>query len=458
MAIGAVSDLQLGKFLQIAFSEGVRSQISEDFRDWEMVKRARVGNPNGREIRFLFQNSLGPAAVQYRNPNFSAAFPSAQQSSISEHSAVFKELEATIEIEYNLWKRAQMSIAKYGEPLAREIMAKTVSMKRRLAADLYNDGLGVMGTVSSVVDTTGAGGSVAVSLSTSSTARGHVGFMEFGDLLVSSNPNPASPITAPTFSSGSFYAWRVKAKSRALDTVTLEAVDETGAVLPLLASNLTAGQLLYRVGQPTIANLTSLSTIGDFGSATENIPGLEALVADDGRLIHGITLSGASAGSVLDAGGAALDTSLFQQLMDQVKVSVGQSQYSWKMLAMAPEAQASLINSRETDRRFNSIEDNKRGVRVFAFQHGDDTLSCYTSEFAPKKRAYALPEAKSGDKVLEYHGTDFTPVKVQGGGEFHLKASSSGGYERRIVSYMEGMGTIICNRPAAIGKLVNFVS
>lgn len=457
MATGAVSDLQLGKFLQIAFSEGVRSQISEDFRDWEMIKRARSGAPNGREFRFLFQNSLGPAAVQYRNPNFSSAFPSAQQSSISEHSAVFKELEATIEIEYNLWKRAQLSVSKYGEPLAREIMSKTISLKRRLAADLYNDGLGVMGTVSSVVDTAGAGGSAAVSLSTSSSARGHIGFMEFGDLLIAKTPGAVD--VAPTVT-GTFYAWRVKSKSRATDTVILEAVSEAGTVLALTSSNLVATNVLYRVGQPTIPILTSLSTIGDFGSATENIPGLEALVADDGRLIHGITMSGASAGSVLDAGGAALDTSLIQQLMDQVKVSVGQSQYSWKMLVMAPEAQASLINARETDRRFNSVEDNKRGVRVFAFQHGDDALQCYTSEYALKKRVFALPESKSGDKVLEYHGTDFTPVKVQGGGEFHLKAAggSSGGYERRIVSYMEGMGTIICNRPAAIGKLVNFVA
>lgn len=453
MAFSNIDNLQLGKFLQIVFSNGVHGQISEDFRDWEYVKRMRTGNPQGREIRFLFQNTLGPGAVQYRNPNFSSPFPTAQQSSVTEHSAVYKELNATVEIEYNLWKRAQLSPQKYAEPLAREMQSKMIALKRRLAADMYGDGTGVIGTASAVVDTTGAGGSALVTLSSSSSARGHIGFFEYGDLLL--NRNADGTADNPTVGSGTFYAWRVKSKNRRANQVTLEAVDSSGTVLSLTASSIDSGDLFYRVGQPTIPDLSATVT-SDYGTLTEVIAGLESLVSNDGRIIHGITMSGASAGTVVDCGGAAIDVSFVQQMMDDAKINVGQSQYSWKMLAMAPEGHAAFIESRETDRRFQTIDDNKRGVKVFAYVHGNDTLETYTSEYCPKARMYALPEAKAGDKVLEFHGTDFTPVKVQGGDEFHLKPSSLGGHERKISSYMEGMGVLICNRPAAIGKLVNF--
>lgn len=450
MAFSNVSNLNLGDFLQIAFSNGVRNQISDDYRDWEQVKMQRVGDPNGRELRFLFQSSYGPAAIQYRNPNFSSTFPTAQQITTSEHSAVYKELDVSIELEYNLWHRAQKSPAKYAEPLAYEIQSKTIAAKRRMAADLYGDGTGVLGKTASVVDTTGAGGSVAVTLDTS--FFGHVGFFEFGDLLLAFEAS-GTAATAPTVT-GTFYAWRVKSKDRQNDKVTLEAVDASGAVLALTASNLANTDYFYRVGQPSIPNRAS---IADWGSATEVVPGLESLAANDGRTIHGIVMSGANAASVFNGGAVQLDVTMIQGAMDQAKINVGQAAYKWPKMSMAPEAQASLIESRETDRRFQTVEDNKRGIKFFAYVHGNDVLETYTTEYCPKSRIYMCPEARSGQgKVLEYHGTDFEPVRMGGMGEFHLKPSSAGGHERRVVSYMESLGTLIAKHPAAIARIENF--
>lgn len=451
MAFSNIDNLQLGKFLQIAFSEGVRSQISQDYRDWDYVKQHRVSDPDGRELRFLFQKSFGPAAVQYRNPNGSSTFPNAQQINVTEHTAIYKEIDVTIELEYNLWNRARKSPAKYAEPLALEIQSKTVAAKRRLAADMYGEGTGVIAQASSASDTTGAGGFTVVTLSSSNSARGHVGFCEFGDLLL--NKNPDGSADDPTVV-GTFYAWRVKARSRKDNTVTLEAVDSSQNVLSLTASSIDSGDYLYRVGQPTIPDLTS--PVSDYGTVSEVIAGLESLTASDGRVIHGITMSGASAGTTNDADGNPLDVSQIQELMDNVKINVGQSVYAWKMMAMAPEAHAALIESRETDRRFVSVDDNKRGIKFFAYMHGSDVLETYTSEYCPKKRLYCLPEAKSGNKVLEYYGTDFEPVKMGGMGEFHLKPAATGGHERRISSYMEALGALICKHPAAIGRLENF--
>jgi len=61
MSFSNIDTLNLGNLLQIVFSDGVRNQISVDFRDFEMVKRAKVGNSVARELRFMFQTALVPA-------------------------------------------------------------------------------------------------------------------------------------------------------------------------------------------------------------------------------------------------------------------------------------------------------------------------------------------------------------------------------------------------------------
>lgn len=454
MATGAIESLNLGKFLQIAFSEGIRNQISEDYRDWEMIKQCRVGNPEGRSLYFLFQSSYGPAATQYRNPAFTAAFPTGQQLTSNEYTAVYKELSTTIEVEYNVWNRAQKSPnTRYLEPIAAEIAAKTTSAKRRLAADLYGDGTGVVGESAGAADDTDvATGTVVITQATANTSAGHIGFFEFGDLILAKNRDgtAVSPTGAATF-----YAYRILSKNRQNNTVTLQLVNSSGAVIAgASASNIAADDFFYRVGQPTFPDRDAP---GDYGSTTEVIPGLESLASSDGRLVHGITMSGANAASLLDASAAALDVSHLQRVMDQAKINVGQSTYRWKKMCMAPEAQAQFIESRESDVRFLKVEDNTRGIRFFAYQHGNDTIETYTSEYCPLKRIYVIPESTSGKgKVLEYHGTDFEPVRMGGMGEFHLRPSASGGHERIVTSYMEAVGTLICKHPAAIARLENF--
>lgn len=444
------TQLNLGKFLQIAFSDGVRNQISQDFRDWEMVMRQKVGAPNGRQLNFLFQTSLGPSAVQYRGVA-QPEFPTSQQTATSEHTARYKEMDITVEIESNLWNRARLSPAKYAEPLALEIQSKAVAAKRRLAADFYGDGTGVVGQVASV---SVSAGKTIVTLSSAASARGGIGQFEYGDILIARTQAGAA---VPADTPAAVY-YRVEDKSRSpilggSDTVTLQALDANFANVTTTASGLVATNVFYRMGQLTIPNLTS---IADYGTATEVMAGLDSLVSADGRVIHGITMSGASKGSVVDAAAAPLDSTLVQQLMDQTKIRVGQGVYNWKMLCMAPEAHSSLVEARETDRRFHTVEDNKRGVRYWAYQHQNDTLECYTSEFVPKKTAYAIPESKAGAKVLEFHGTDFQTVSVNGSDAFMLKPGTNGGHERKVVSYMEALLCLICKHPAAIGKLTNF--
>lgn len=425
-----------------------------------MVKRMRVADPNGRQLNFFFMTAFGPAAVQYRNPNFTSTFPEGHEITTSENSAVYKEIDTTVQLEYNLWNRARKSPAKYAEPLAMEIQAKTYAAKRRLAADLYGDGTGVVGqlaSASAVALDSPASNSLWFSISSADSARGHVGFFEFGDILVLKTAAGGASALDTNLATEPVY-WKVLRRDRKNGRVLLQGLDSALSPVASITSITTqpaASDVLYRYGQPTIPDLTA--SIADYGTVSEVIAGLESLLASDGRVIHGITMAGATAGSAYDAGAAAIDVSILQAAMDQVKINVGQSAYKWPMMVMAPEAHAAFIESRETDRRFMTVEDNKRGVKYFAFVHGNDTLETVTSEYCPLKRIYCLPEGKiDGHKVLESHMTDFEPVKVNDSSQFNLKPSSSGGFERRIVTYMEALGVLICNHPAAAAIVKNF--
>jgi hypothetical protein len=452
MSFNNIDNLSLGNLLQIAFSNGVRNQISQDFRDFEMIKRAKVGNSAARELRFMFQRSLGAAAIQYRDPGTSGrSFPDSDQVSLNENIAKFKEINATIELEQNLYARAQQSPEKYAEPLSIELDSKASAAKRRLAADLYGDGSGVVGTITSQ---SLSSGSPVVTLTTTNAARGHVGFFEFEDKLVHKAANGGAG-TSVTLASGTFSYWRVRDKDRDNSKVTLRAVDTTGAEQSVSSWSPSSGEVFYRNGQPTIPNLGSIS---DYGTATEVIAGLESLVANDGRAIHGITMSGAYAGTRRDCGGNPIDVKDIQRVMSKVKNTVGQDRYKWKMMTMAPETLDAMIESRETDRRFTSMEDAARGTKKFVYQHLNDSLECYTTEFCPPKRLYILPEAKGGDKVIEFHGSDFETIKGEGMNDFHLKPSSSGGYVNTMVSYLQAIGVIICKHPASVAVLENFTN
>lgn len=455
MAITNVDSLQLGKILQIAFSQGLRLQISQDFRDFEYIKRAKVSSSAARSLRYMFQTSLNPASIQSRNPGVSGrAFPRGFQPSIQENEALFKEFNATIEIEYNLFDRARKSPEKYAEPLQAVINSTLSSAKRHMAKVLYQDGTGVLGTVASAAVTSPASNEIVFTLSTANAARGHAGCFEYGDILVLKAADGTDSALNTSLSTEPAY-WQVVDKSREGATVQLKGLTDQFAPVASISSisaQPTAGDVFYKYGQSVIPNLSSIS---DYGSVASEMVGLESLAASDGRLVHGVTMRGATAGTKLDAGASAIDVTHIQKVMDKVKIAVGQDVYRWKQLIMSPEAHAALIDSRETDRRFNSVEDNKRGVRFFAYQHGNDSLECVTSEYISPKRIYALPEQKSGDKVLEFHGSDFETVKGEGMNDFHLKVSN-GEHVNTMVSYMQSIGVLICKHPAAIARIENF--
>jgi len=444
---------QLGKFLQIVYSNGIRNQISEDFRDWEMVSKFKVSDEAARSVNFLLQTSLGANAVQWSAQGSGAAFPSSQKIDSGEKSAGFNEIFTTIELEYDLWDRAMNSPHKYAGPLETEIRSKGIAQKRRLSIDFHGDGTGLISTAASasVVNTT----QIKVVLSDESGER----ICEYGDLVAFFAQTGGSTVNV----NGVLNYGQVVEKLREENAIviapfTAADVALTAGEAATAAAALSSSDYMYRRDQPTKADLTTaFNGSNEVNNLTEVMPGLESLAASDGRLVHGIVMSGASAGTSFDASSELLDISHIQKAMSKVKNVVGQGRYKYQQLLGSTESMDTFIDSQETDRRLISINDEKRGAKGFGYVHGNDTLLLETSEFARHDRLWMLPAGAKESGVLELHGKDFKEVKVDGQSTY-LKPSSGGGHTPDIRKYMFGVMTLLTKHPAAINQIKNFTN
>ena len=252
MSTPAIESLTNGKLLQIMFSEGVRNQLSRDSRDWDMVKMMKVDDAKGRQLNYMIQTSMGPSAIQYRNANLSGVslnFPAAQKVATQELSAEYKEIDMTIEIDYNLWNRLQKSKeVRYFDILALELQSKMDAAKRRFSADLYGDGTGVMGQLGASAAAVESG-KIRFTLSSADTARGHVGFFEAGDILVlKTNAGGTSAIDTNLATEPAY--WQVVSRRRSDESVLLQGLDATLASVTVTSISVqpASGDVFYRYG------------------------------------------------------------------------------------------------------------------------------------------------------------------------------------------------------------------
>lgn len=444
MAAAKVSDLTLGNFLKIVSEGSVYNNLSEDSDIWEQIAKRKKGKAEGREKRFLLRSALGAAAVGFLPANGSA-FHGGSQSTLAEGTAQYKDMALTVEVERTLMEKALSDFSRYGEPFAEEMRAKTISLSRILSAAVYADGTGVIAQAADAG--TASGNTVIMNVSSASSARGAIGWVEVGDKLIPKNADGTAAAPSVT---GTFDHYVCTAKDRDNGTVTLESRNSAGTALATSATGMTAGDVLYRATQTTIPDLTGISST-DYGTLSEAWCGLGALGANDGRKVNGITLSGNLGGTRKDCDGQPLDSHHFQQIMSKLMIAVGQGRYKYNRAMMAWEALDALVESRETDRRFQDVTDGKRGVKSLGYVHGKNEVVFSADEFSPLKKIQLIPE---GD-ALQFHGSTFEQVKV-GNQSLFLKVSSTGAYNRTVQSFMTGTGVLISPHAAAIGTLENF--
>lgn len=438
--MAVLSDLTLANYLKIVSKGAVYNNLSEDSEIWNFIKKKKKGKDEGRYMHYLLKNGYGAAAVGF--VSLSGDYPTAAKSSTVEGKAEYKDFALTVEAERAVIARALSDMSRYGEPFAQEMRDKTIALARILSAAVYQDGTGVLGEVASHTTSSGAANDqITVTLKVTNAARGHIGWFESFDRVQFHLSNGTQDAQGNT-------QWTIVDRNRALNQVTLKAVAAHTAV----TANSLDNDYIYRAQQPTKPDLTAIT---DYGIASEAFVGLDSLSRKDGRTVNGIVLSGPLGGTRLDANGQPIDSQTFQQLMSQIMVNVGQGRYKYDAAMMAWESLDALVESRETDRRFQSIQDNKRGVASLGYQHGSNSIIFKADEFCPKSKIYLIPNAD----VLQFYGSDFEVVKPDGGKGIMLKTGSAAGtYARSIQLFMEGTGCLISVHSPAIGVIENFTA
>lgn len=468
MAVSTIQQLPLGVLLQIMYTQGIRTQISGAHREWELVHRDKVGDPKGLQENFMLQGSYGPSAIQAVPVGASSvSFPGSQKVELSEFTAVTKKMEATIEIALEEYNRAMMSKElKYDDPVMVETRSKLISAKRYLSAMFHLDGTGVLGQTASSSATV-ENGQIRIQLSQDNAARGHVGALMLGEWVVLRQADSTASALRINGAVEPVY-FKVTDRKFNKDTIRVQPLDATFTPITVTTVDVqpATSESFYKYGQADTTNLgvagipdlTSLS--GDYNTITEHMVGLDSLTQDDGRIVHGITMDGAFAGTREDANDESISVEHLENVLNNGKNIVGEDSYAWKQAILDPYTYSRFVLDREGDRRFNAITDEKRGAKAWGYVHRADTIELMSTEFAKKKRLYIMPEAKQGQgKVLEFRCTDFREVKAHGeSGGFRLKPSANGNFQKEMVQFMEMYHCLVNKHPAAVLTIENFRS
>lgn len=455
-----VNNIDIGTLLKIYSTNGVYSNLSTASEMWKFFLKLKARDPGGRQVKYLLRKSFGAASVQSVPAGSSGDYPIGQRSGFVEGTGEYKEFAMTVNIPRNLLNKTGNDLLQYADPITEELDSKMIVAARVMSAQTQGDGSGSIGRVSAAtattVSTTGDSITVTLSTLTGDGGRSHIGWFSEDDWVKFATSAGVAHNTINNAGTTVGY-WQVLTIDQDADTVVLQPYTAAGVLIDITTATLgatdpTASDYMYRYGT-TPNDLTAISTT-DYNALSECMVGMESLTANDGRKVNGVTHSGAITGSRRNCSGAAIDSSDFQKVLSLAKRRCGKGRYAYKNAFMFDTVYDALIESRETDRRFQTMEDAKRGTKQLGYQHGNDFVEFSTDEFVSKQRIWILPESK---EVLELHGKDFETVEVNPGQKFHLTTASSGrGHSRQQNTYLEGSATILSKHPAAVACIEGF--
>ena len=475
-ATEALTDIDIYQFLKIYQMNGYTRNLSESSDMWSYVKQLSEMDATARSVKYLLIDELGYGAVQAMSSDGSGTYPSASRSSLQEPEAKYKEWAWTVDVPRVLEGKTGSDLMQYAKPLATELDNKQIAFARLKSIELQGDGSGAIGklTADCTPDTSDNTISFVVSAATADAGRSFVRWFNEGDefyfcaaggAATASNIHDSAGSTSITGDTEVGY-WKVLNVAESTNTITATAWTTAGVAIGIdnvtvNAEDPSSGDYCYRgrtvsgaVTQGTTANdLDSISTNG-YDTLSEVMAGLETLTANDGRKVHGINMTGAIKGTRKDLSANVLDSKHFQQLLSELKRKSGKGRYKYDAAFMADEAYDSIVESRETDRRFHSIEDSDRGTKGVGYVHGRDRVEFVPDEFCHAQRIWVLPNGKD---ALCYLGKDAKQVKPNGNDPMHLSVSSDG-YGRNMETFFEQSGVLISKHPRALGVIENFTT
>ena len=451
-----LTGIDINQFLKIYQMDGFTRNLSESSEMWSYVKQLSEMDAMARSVKYLLIDELGYGAVQAMPADGSGTFPGASRSGLQEPEAFYKEWAWTVDVPRVLEGKTGSDLMQYAKPLATELDNKQIAFARLKSIELQGDGSGSIGklTADCIPVTATDTISFVVSELTADAGRSFVRWFQEGDKIKFASQAGVAHAEINDDATAVSY-WKIT--NIAEDTNTISAQPYTSADVLVDITSTTvgttepqSGDAVYRFGT-TPNDLTAIST-NDYASLSEVMCGLETLVANDGRKVHGVNMTGAIKGTRKDLSAAVIDSKHFQQLLSELKRKAGKGRYSYDSAFMADEVYDSLVESRETDRRFSSIEDTDRGVKGIGYVHGRDKVEFVPDEFCHKQRIWVLPQGKD---AICYLGKDAKQVAPNGNDPFHLSVSSSG-YGRNMQTFFEQSGVAIVKHPRALGVIEDF--
>jgi len=458
MAVSNISSHALGKLVQISFADGVRDQLSKYSADFDNILKSSVGDIGGsRSHEFALQTSGGPNAIQAMPADGSSAdLPTGQLSEVGFYEAVYKRVALTIQLPLDLWQKTMDAPGKYADAMILESKNKAVVAKREMCIFLHGDGTGKRVIVSTIVGTvTATTGLASIVGATAVASVSHVGWLQEGDLcdvMVNTATSAAgvpSAVRTPTVAAGTFSHWKVSSRNLRTDTIILVPINTLGAATTLSdLGSIVATDVLYKKNQNTVvATNAAIST--DHNLLTEVPAGLESIMNDDGRVCHGVTMSGVTAGTNYTASGL-FDPDHILEAVTDLKTLTG-DQYNYTQMLMAPKVHDIFVKSVDANKIFRDKDPKGFGGKGFFYQHGNTVLMLQTSEFCPPNRIRVLPEGQGDDQPnpIEFRGEDFKVMNVGGSEEFLATGSTAGRYKEAVQKFFVGRMCFLNKFPRA---------
>ena len=458
MAAAEISNLlanvNVYQFLKIYQMTGFTRNLSENSDMWNHVKQLSEMDATARSVKYLQIKELGYGAVQAMAADGSGTFPAAQRSALEEPEALYKEWAWTVDVPRVLEGKTGSELMQYAKPLATELDNKQIAFARLKCIELQGDGTGSIGRLNGAASYSANTLTFTINEATAYAGQSFTRWFQEGDLVKVAAPADSTARLAANAGGNRVSVFKVTNIDDDAKTVTVvgyTASDNDTTITGI--GTIATTDHIYRTG--TTPNSGGISTIAiDYAKVSQVMAGLETLTADDGRTVHGVSQTGAIKGTRKDLNAAVLDSKHFQQLLSELKRKAGKGRYSYDSAFMADEAYDSIVESRETDRRFHSIEDSDRGTKGVGYVHGRDRVEFIPDEFCHAQRIWVLP---TGKDALCYLGKDAKQVAPNGSDPMRLSVSSAG-YGRNMETNFEQAGVLISKHPRALGVIEDFTT
>lgn len=444
-----LDQIDIYQFLKIYQMNGFTRNLSENSDMWSYVKQLKEMDATARQVNYLLIDELGYGAVQAMPADSSGVYPTKQRSGLQEATALYKEWAWTVNVPRTLEGKTGAELMQYAKPFATELDNKQIAYARLKCIELQGDGSGSIGKLEGAASVSGGKITFTIDHDSSVAGQSFVRWFQEGDLIKVAAPAGTARLAA-NVGGNNVSVFKVESVDESARTVECSGYTASDNDLTITGVGTVAdNDHIYRLGT-TANDITSIAI--DYAKLSEVMAGLESLTANDGRTLHGLTMSGAVKGTRKDLNAAVIDSKHFQQLLSELKRKAGKGRYKYDAAFMADEVYDSLVESRETDRRFHSIDDSDRGVKGIGYVHGRDRVEFVPDEFCHTQRIWVLPNGKD---AMCYLGKDAQQVAPNGNDPIHLSVSANG-YGRENETFFEQSGVLISKHPRACGVIEDF--